>query len=142
MDAPADTTRALILTRVRDNLARTQHEARRLRRSTLQFLYLSLVTSAFATILAGLTAAYGPLAGEGPPAWRWTCGIVAVLTGLAGLFTGLYERLGLAESLSQILACTGRLKALEVALTLSNRESGLVARDFEDLVTQFPDLIA
>ena len=113
----------------------------RLGRTNSAFSYASLIATALATILAGLTAAKGPLAGHGAPAWKWTCGLVAVLSGLGALATGLLQRLAVPERYAKAQACTGRLASLELSLTLEKKEPELVARDYLEVISQYPQLL-
>ena len=111
----------------------------RLRRANLRLLAASLTATAVATALAGLTAATGPLAGQGPPAWKWSCGAIAVITALSGILTGLLQHLRLPERSAQALTCAARLRALHVALGLARRDPADVARDYEEVIAQFPE---
>lgn len=137
MQATPDDSGDLLLQRIQKDLRHAETKAERLRRNNVRLIAASLVASALATALAGITAAVGPLAGEGPPAWRWTCGLIALVTATAGLLTGIHQRLNVAEQLAQSLACAGRLRALELSLALRRREAQDLARDYEELVATY-----
>ena len=92
-----------------------------------------------ATLLAGLTAATGPLMGEGPPAWRWTCAIVAVVTAGAALTTGVLQRYKVPEALARALACAARLRSLDLALQLARLEPDEVGQAYEQLLATYPE---
>lgn len=136
-----DAAREALLVRIKDGLNRSGSRTAELRRANSRLIWLSLIASAVATMLAAVTAAAGPLAGEGPPAWRLTCGSIAVLTGMSGLLTGAHQRLNVSEKLASAIACTGKLRSMELALTVTGRDPGEVARDYEDLVATYQEFL-
>ncbi len=140
MDTGTDDPRAAMLTRVRSSLSRAETRARRLRSQNARLIYSSLIASAVATVLAGLTAALGPLAGTGPRAWSVTCGVIAVFTAMAGVLSGIHQKLSVPEQLANAVTCAGRLRALEVALTVTMRDPTEVAREYEEVTARHPDL--
>lgn len=130
-----------MLARIRDGLARAEERASSLRRTNNRLIWLTLITSAVATGLAGITAAAGPLAGEGPPAWRVTCGAIAVLTAVSGLLSGTHQRMNVSDRLARAISCAGRLRSLEIALTVSGRDVLDVARDYEEVVAGYQEYV-
>jgi hypothetical protein len=76
------------------------------------YIYFSaaLITGVLATLIAALAASNAPLFGKGE-GWRWTCGLVAVLTAFSSVLTGLRERPG-SKQLDTVTECVGKLKAL------------------------------
>ena len=141
MQSASEDVRLTLLPRVQEHLRRVEARSQRLRRANLQLVAGSLATSAIATAVAGLTAVMGPLAGQGPPAWRWTCGLVALVTAASGLLTGLHQRLSVPEQLARAIACAGRLRALELGLSLSQRDAKDAVRDYEEIVATHADLL-
>ncbi|HEX6070962.1 MAG TPA: hypothetical protein VFZ18_14100 [Longimicrobiaceae bacterium] len=139
MHTTASDGQRFLLQRIEQHLRSAEAAYQRLRRANLSLLTASLAATGLATVVAGLTAATGPLAGQGPPAWRWTCGAIAVVTALSGVFTGLLQHLRLPERSAQALSCAARLRALHVALGLSRRDADEVAREYEEVVAQFPE---
>ena len=137
---PASTdVRAVLTTRIGDHLQRVERRAGRLRRINFQVTGLNLLLSSVATLLAGLTAAAGPLVGEGPPAWRWTCGIIAVVTAGAALTTGILQRYKVPEALARTLACAARLRSLDLALQLARLGPDEVGQEYEQLLATYPE---
>lgn len=134
--------RGLLLQRVRADLQRAEAKAERLRRMNLRLILATLAASALATLLAGVTAATGPVVGAGPMAWRWTCGVIALVTGFSGLMTSVQQRFNIADHLAQSLACTGRLRALELSLTLQQRDARELVRDYEEVVANHPSVLS
>lgn len=141
MEIVPEEPRVAMLRRIRDGLQKAEARTDRLRRTNTRLVYLSLSSSTLATALAGVTAAAGPIAGEGPPAWRVTCAAVAVLTALSGLLSGVHQRLNISEQLAKAIACAGRLRGLELALTVTGRNVVEVARDYEDVVAGYPEYV-
>jgi hypothetical protein len=142
MATVADDPRTALLDRLRDDLSRANRMAARLDRINTRLLTGSLTASALSTVIAGLTAARGPLVGAGPPAWRWTCGVAAAISAVAGLLTGTHQRFTIAERLARARACTGQLRALEAGLGMGARDAGEGARQYEEIVRQHPELYA
>ncbi len=140
MQTTADDGQTLLLERIRTDLRWIEARSRELRRLDVRLVSASLGFSALATLLAGLTAAVGPLAGEGPPAWRWTCGLLAAVTAVSGVLTGAHQRFRVPERRAQVLAVEGRLRGLEIALGVARREPREVAREYQELLGQYPDL--
>lgn len=140
MQTASSDGRAFLLQRIERHLQIAEGSSRRLRRVNFRLVAASLCATALATLIAGLTTATGPLVGAGPSAWRWTCGVVALITALSGVLTGLLQHLRLQERSAEALACVGRLRALQLALGLSRRDPGEVAQEYEELLAQYPEL--
>lgn len=134
--------RNAVLERIQDSLHHAEIHASNLRRRSSRFVCVNLVAGALGTIVAGLAAAFGPMAGRGPEAWKITCGAVALLTGCATLFSGLSQQLGLPDRLARATACAGRLRALEIDATLANRDLGEVAKGYEEVVANYQEFIS
>jgi hypothetical protein len=136
----AENTREFLLRRIREDLSRSQQQASRLGRVNGGLVTGILVTGAVTAGLAGVTAAQGPLVGQGPPAWRWTCGIVALISAMSTVLTGVHQRFTVAERLAKARACAAQLRALEFGLGQSNRDSVEAARQYEEILKQNPEL--
>src|SRR5690606_36159702 len=108
MQTSAADPKSVLVTRIQEQPQRLGRRRARLRSLNTRVVTLNLVLSAIATALAGVTAVTGPLVGEGPPAWRWTCGLVAVVTAAAALTTGIQQRFHVPERLARTLACVGK----------------------------------
>ncbi|MBX7042186.1 MAG: hypothetical protein K1X85_04710 [Ignavibacteria bacterium] len=112
---------------IRKSIAKAESLVAKLRKTNSRYIVISLAASVLATLLAGLTAFTGPVAGQGPPAWKWTCGIVAVFTATATIFTGLQKQLMITEKLSKATECVGKLRSID--FTLSNSEKDEERKD-------------
>ena len=65
METEVQDQRSNLIRLVQEKRKRVEAIARKLRKSNSLFVYLSIIASALATLLAGLTAMMGPLAGSG-----------------------------------------------------------------------------
>ncbi|MQA92409.1 MAG: hypothetical protein GEU90_19650 [Gemmatimonas sp.] len=142
MQPATEDIRSFLETRIHDNLQKIDRKADRLKRVNVQMQSGNLVLTTVATLLAGLTAATGPMVGEGTPAWRWTCGAIAVITAAAGLFAGFHQRFRLPEKLANTLSCAGRLRSLELGLRLTRLSPQEASHEYEQLIATYPEDIA
>lgn len=131
----------VILRRISQGLERLSSRLRRLHRTNTALLVAAVLTSGLATLVTGITAATGPVIGEGIPGWRLACAVGAVFSFGASVSVGLNQSLKLGERLAQTRECNGRLRALEVALTTGSRSWHNVAAEYEEIVKAYPDLI-
>lgn len=141
METGSDTERREVQQKIKESLSRVNEQVARLKNANLRMITVSLGASALATLLAGFTAAMGPLAGQGPSAWKITCGAVAGFTALAGLMTGLHQKLSISERLAKSFSCAGRLNSLDLALSISKKDSESAAKEYEELISSYPDLL-
>ncbi len=133
--------RAAMLQRVQANVQTAKAHVARLKRTNRRLLYTSILASTLATAVAGLAAAFGMPEGAAPSAWRLTCGGVAVLTAVAGIFSGVHQRFNITENMAKAVACVGRLRALELALTVTHRDPVEVAREYEEVAAAYQDFL-
>ncbi len=141
MENSIDVERQAVQQKIKESLQKVNMHVMKLRSANFRLITISLIASALATLLAGLTAALGPLAGQGPPAWKITCGAVAGFTALAGLMTGLHQKFSISERLAKSFSCAGRLNSLDLALSVSKKDPGAVAKEYEELISNYPDLL-
>jgi len=130
-----------VLMNLRETLGRAEATMKRLRRRHDGLVYVSLLAGLLATVVAGFAAAIGPMTGGGPSAWKITCGVVAALTGCATFCSGLNEKLAVPDQLAKATACAGRLRTLEVAITLAHGDPSEVARDYQEIIAQYQDIL-
>jgi hypothetical protein len=142
MQPATEEIRSFLQDRIRENLQRVERKTSRLRRVNVQVQSVTLVLSTLATLLAGLTAANGPLVGEGPPAWRWTCGAIAVITAAGGLVAGFHQRFQLPEKLANTISCAGRLRSLDLGLRLARLSPAEASHEYEQLIASYPEDLA
>jgi len=122
---------------IKENKIKAEGRMRRLRRMNTQTIITSLLTSTFATVLAGYTAASNsPFMN-----WRWTCALVAIFTLCATISSGLQKQFDISGSLSKVSGYLGRINALELAVRLGNRSPEQIAKECEEIALQYPDYI-
>jgi hypothetical protein len=131
----------IILRRVAQGLDRLNRRHRQLRRTNTWLLVFGVFTSGLATLITGVTAASGPVIGEGIPGWRLACAAGAVCSFGATLTVGVSQGLKVSERLAETRECTGRLRALDVALTTGSRSWHNVATEYEEIVKAYPHLV-
>ena len=121
--------------RLSASLDRARAESRRLRRMHVGLLCVTLITSASATLLAGITAAQGEALIE---SWPVTCWIVAAFTASASVCTGLNQGLRVVERLAGAESCLGRLLSLDLASSSGQRGEHELAESYAELVREHP----
>jgi hypothetical protein len=102
---------------------------------------VSLISSVLATLLAGLTAFTGPIAGQGVSAWKWTCGIVAVCTATATVFTGLQKQFTISEKLAKATECSGKLRSLIIIAELPDSNKTEVLTEYRRIVEVYSEFL-
>ncbi|MBL8007017.1 MAG: hypothetical protein JNJ56_05755 [Ignavibacteria bacterium] len=125
-----------MIDQIKQSLQKAEDRVSALRKTNSRYIVISLVASVLATFLAGSTAFLGPLAGQGPPAWKWTCGITAIFTATATIFTGLHKQLSIPEKLSRATECAGKLRAIDFSLQNLKNES-----EKDDLLQEYRKVI-
>lgn len=91
---------------------------RSLRKKVYLYFSAALLTGVFATLIAALAASNAPLFGKGE-GWRWTCGLIALLTAFSSVLTGLREKPS-SKQLEKVTDCVGKLKVLQLNIDKEN----------------------
>lgn len=127
--------------RLKQNLQYARENAARLQKMHAAFLIIGIISSAATTLVAGITAAQGPIIGEGTDGWKISC-IIAALFGFAATISiGLNQQLKVNDRLSKNNQCLGRLQSLDVAISVGSRETKEIIQEYEELVRTFPEYI-
>jgi len=127
--------------RVKDNLQKVREHTTKLRKSNSQLLVASIITSGTSTLVAGITAAQGPVIGDGVSGWRIACIIAAVFAFAATVCTGLTQQLKIAERLAEGNQCFSRLNALDVAIVMGNRSWEDLAKEYEEITKTYSEFL-
>jgi hypothetical protein len=127
--------------RIKNSLEYAERQAANLRKTETRLQVITLVSSAAATLVAGVTAAQGPLVGEGDQGWRLACIAAAVFAFVCTVSTGLNQQLRINDRLAENIQCVGRLKSLDVAIVTGSRTRDEVKKDYEEVARTFPELI-
>ena len=134
--------RAVLGTRIQKCLKQVEAQTVRLRKTNTILLIFGVVNSAIATLVTALTAAVGPVIGEGPAVWRVSCIIGAVFAFGSTVCVGLDKQLNTTDKLAVTHQVLGRLRILDMAMLTGNRPWEDITREFEDLFTTYPDIVS
>lgn len=130
-----------MLNEIHQTLQKAEEQVKKLRKTNTRYIYISLISSVFATLIAGSTVFLGPLFGAGTTSWKWTCGVVAIFTGTATVFTGLHKQLSVTERLAKATECVGKLKALEFELASGKSNTEDLVRDYKRIIELYSEYI-
>ena len=124
---------------IRKGMKAAESHVRRLRRADTWAIIVGTAASGLAAFVAGATAVQKhPLVGL---TWVTTCAVAALLSFAAALATGLHKGLGIADRLTKASACSGKLRALDLAATLGGRAPADLARECEQVAAEYPDYL-
>jgi hypothetical protein len=133
--------RAALLEKIREGIRKSDEQTSEMKKKNSRYITTGILASALSTVIAGTAAAVGPVIGQGAPAWKLTCAAVAVCTGVATVFAGLQKQLSIAERLAKATACSGKLRSLEFAITVNNRDTLEVAQEYEGVIANYSDVL-
>ena len=119
---------------IRESLLKSEKNYIKLRKTNSRYIMISLIASVLATLLAGLTAFTGPVAGEGAVAWKWTCGIVAV-------FTGMHKQLSVSDHLTKSLECAGKLKSLSFTIQQEGYNKDEAVKEYRRILELYSEYL-
>jgi len=126
---------------IRESLLKSEKNYIKLKKTNSRFIMISLIASVLATLLAGLTAFTGPVAGQGAVAWKWTCGIVAVFTATATIFTGMHKQLSVSDHLTKSLECTGKLKSLSFTIQQEGYNKEEAVKEYKRILELYSEYL-
>lgn len=126
--------------RVRQSLEKAELTASRIRTTNTRLLVLGVFNSGVSTLVTGVTAAQGPIVGEGIPGWRLACAVGAVFGFATTVSVGLNQQLKLGERLSEANQCLGRLKFLDVAMETGSRSWAEISEEYEEILRTCPQV--
>jgi hypothetical protein len=126
---------------VRDSLRRTETATHQLRKADRRLVVTSISSSAACTLVAGVTAAGGPVVGSGIPGWRLACMISAGLAFLATVTSGLGQQLKFNDRLATANECAGRLRSLDVVASMGSRDWREITTEYADIARAFPEFV-
>jgi hypothetical protein len=127
--------------KIKSSLRDIERHAVQLRRTHLRLVLASVFSSGVTTLVAGITAAQGPIVGSGPSGWRLSCIVAAGFAFVSAVSVGLSQELHLADRLSTAHQVLGRLRLLDVAIDTGNRSWENIMEEYADIVKTFPDTL-
>jgi MFS family permease len=128
--------------KVKASLRKAEEIASRLRKTNVYLLVAGIMGSAASTLVAGITAAQGPVVGgEGIEGWRIACIIAAVFAFISTVSTGLSQQLKISNRLSEGTQCVGKLRSLEVMISTGSRDWEEIIKEYEEIAKTYPEFI-
>ena len=127
--------------RVRQSLEKGERYASRVKSQNTGFLIFGVCNSGVATLVTGVTAAGGPVVGEGIPGWRLACIVGAVFGFATTVSMGLNQQLRLGERLLEAKQCLGQLKLLNVAVDTGSHSWAEISEEYEEILRTYPDIV-
>jgi hypothetical protein len=104
-------------------------------------LITTIVSSTGATMVAGVTAAVGQAASIGTEGWRIACIIAAVFGLVSTVTTGLSQLLNISDRLSEGRQGLAKLRHLDIVITTGSIGWEEIAREYEGIAQEYPNLI-
>lgn len=105
-------------------------------------LVAGMTTSAASTLVAGITAAQGPVIGTGTEGWRITCIIAAIFGFAATVSTGLSQQLKINDRVAEGTQCVSKLRSLDVGITTGSKNWEEIVKDYEEIARTYPEFIS
>lgn len=133
--------RKALTRRVQVSLQKAEEHASSLQRANLRLIVVSIISSAAATLVAGFTAAQGPVVGEGTAGWIIACLVAAVFSFATTVCLGLQHQLKISDRLSKWEQCVVRLVALDLAIATGSRGWEEVIKEYSEIARSYPEPI-
>ena len=125
---------------VEGSLHKAQARLSGLRKANTWLLFTGIVSSAATTLVAGGTAAAGPVVAGGEAGWRIPCIVAAIMAFAATVSMALSQQLKISEQLVQGTQYVGRLRALEVAITTGSLSWEEIAKEYGEIIKLYPEI--
>jgi hypothetical protein len=126
---------------VKGSLQKAQKQVSNLRKTNTGLIIGNIVCSSAATLIAGVTAAAGPIVGEGPSGWRTSCILAAILAFVSTVSTGFVQQLKFEERLMNGHQCVNRLRELDLMITTGSSSWDDISNEYRDIARNYPDHI-
>jgi len=111
------------------------------RKKKNRLLLTAMISSTAVTLVAGVTAAAGPVMGTGTDGWRMACIFAAIFGFISTVSTGLSEQLKISDRISEGSEGLGKLRYLNVLITTGNKSWEEITEEYEAIARAFPELI-
>ena len=102
----------------------------------------NLILSTVATLLAGGLATQGKSLADQVGGWQVGCGVVAILTAIVTISSGLHKQFKISDHLTNAMTCAAQLNALKFTATASEEDAKTLRAQYEKLLTQYNDYMA
>jgi hypothetical protein len=111
------------------------------KKTNSRLLVTTIVSSSASTLVAGVTAALGPVVGSGVEGWRAACIIVAIFGFVSTVSIGLSQQLKITDRLSDGKQGVGKLRYLDVVITTRSKNWEEIIKEYEGIAKAHPELI-
>jgi hypothetical protein len=126
---------------VSSSLQKAQGQVSGLRKTNTRLVGANVICSTSATLVAGLTAATGPIVGAGIEGWRISCIVAAILAFISTVSIGFIQQLKFEERLMQGNQCVGRLRELNLSIATGSRSWDEITKEYTDIMKTYPEHI-
>ena len=124
---------------VNNSLRKAQEQVSGLRKTNTRLLMTNIACSAATTLVAGGTAATGPIVGEGPAGWRISCIVAAIFAFVSAVITALIQQMNINEKLVEGNQCIGRLKDLDLSIATGSHTWEEITQEYREIVKTYPE---
>jgi len=132
----------LLVQEIKSSLTKAEKNLSGRKKVNTTLLITGMTSSAAATLVAGITAAGGPVIGTGPEGWRIACIIAAIFGFAATVTNGLGQQLKVNESLIECTHCVNKLRSLNMGITTGKKNWEEIIEEYEELAISYPELIS
>jgi hypothetical protein len=133
--------REALVQRVKASLQKAEGAVSSLRTTSTRLIVAGVVSSAAATLVAGITAANGPVVGDGIEGWRAACLVAALFAFVSTISTGVNQQLKFNDRLAEGTQCVGQLRSLELAVATGSRNWAETVQEYEEIAKSYPEFI-
>ena len=142
MSSEPNQNREVLTQRVRSSLKKADEFVKGRKKINTGLLVTGMTSSAAATLIAGITAAGGPVIGSGTEGWRLACILAAVFGFASTLSTGLNQQLKASDLIVEGTQCARKLRSLELGISTGSKNWEEVSKDYEEIINNFPGFIS
>jgi hypothetical protein len=123
------------------SLVNAEKNALRIRRYGNLLLLVSIITSAATTLVTAITAARGPIVGEGSSGWKVSCVIAAAFGFATTICVGANQGLRFSDRGSRANECAGRLRSLDISMKTGSKNWDHISKEYEDIISKYAEEI-
>jgi hypothetical protein len=134
--------RGEVLKLIRGSLAKAEAYTRRYRILDMSLSITSIVLGSLATALAGGAVAGGDPVMDSLGGWRIVCSVVAAFTAIGTICGALHKTFQVTTRLANGLACIGKLKSLELSITVTGEDPATAAKTYQKILGEHPECLA
>jgi len=142
MASESNKSHEILTERLRSSLKKADQMVKGRKKVNKGLLITGMTTSSAATLIAGITAAQGPIIGSGTEGWRLACIIAAVFGFASTISSGINQQLDTSDLIVEGTQCVKKLRSLELGITTGTKKWEEVNREYEDIVNDYPEFIS